>query len=815
MSKFQLSASALAIIAAVPALGLASAAQAQTATVDPSLEAVIVTGTRLTGLRAGDSAAPVEVLDAVALTRTGRPDLVQALNQNLPSFNAQSFGGDASNLKLSARLRGLSANHALILVDGKRRHGTSNLTVSATGGYSGAAAADLTFIPSAAIDHIEVLQDGAAAQYGTDAIAGVINIILKNSGRGGTLTTSGGAYYEGDGRTGNVTANIGLGAGSDAFLNLTGEYRHHGYSDRGGPDQRVFTAANRANPALPLLPGYPHLNYIYGDAKYDLYLASYNAGYQLSGNVQLYSFGSYGHRVGNSRQNFRFPSIAPTIWPQGFTPVITDKENDLSFTGGIKGKAADWTWDLSSTYGRDDNALGNIHSVNTSLVADTGTSPTDFHVGDFIATQWTNNLDISREFEIGAAGPLNVALGVEQRRETFELKAGEPASRYKTGVQAYPGFSLSDAAKHSRDNIGAYVDLALSPVEGLQLDLAGRYEHFSDFGDAVVGKLTGRYDFSPAFALRGTVSTGFRAPTLAESYYSATTVSPTQAGVRLPPNNSSAKLLGIDPLDSEKSTNFSLGFVAHPAPKLTATFDAYQIGVRNRIVSTGSIYGLQNNVLRSQSVTDAIRANGNTLDSTVTSTFIQTFVNGANTRTRGAELVVTYASDFGDHGAVDWSLGANYNTTKVTKIYPVSAQIAASGQKYLDTAAISFLETAAPKYKVSLGALYKSGKWGVSLRETLYGKASTYVDGGSNNNYVNNAIGAKLITDLDVGYQATRSIRVSVGADNLFDTRPDRINPVTYAASLAAGGNGTATTSSFSAFGINGGYYYGRVAFSF
>jgi iron complex outermembrane receptor protein len=815
MPKLKLSASALAIIAAVPIAGLAGAGQAQTATVDPNVEAVIVTGTRVTGLRASDSAAPVEVLDASALIRAGRPDLVQALNQNLPSFNAQSFGGDASNLKLSARLRGLSANHTLILVDGKRRHGTSNLTVSATGGYGGAASADLTFIPSAAIDHIEVLQDGAAAQYGTDAIAGVINIILKNGSRGGTASTTAGAYLEGDGRTGAVTANVGFGGASNAFLNLTGEYRHHGYSDRGGPDQRVFTAANRANPALPLLPGYPHLNLIFGDAKYDLYLASFNAGYRLGEKAQLYAFGSYGHRFGSSRQNFRFPSIAPAIWPQGFTPVITDKENDYSITGGAKGAAAGWNWDLSSTYGRDDNAMGNINSVNTSLVADTGASPTRFHVGDFIASQWTNNLDVNREFDIGAAGPLNVAFGVEQRHETFELKAGEPASRYKTGVQAYPGFSLTDAAEHSRNNVGAYIDLAVSPIEGLQLDLAGRYEHFSDFGDAVVGKLTGRYDFSPAFAVRGTVSTGFRAPTLAESYYSATTVSPTTAGVRLPPNNSSAKLLGISPLDSEKSTNFSLGLVAHPAPRLTATLDAYQIGVRNRIVSTGSIFGLQNNVLRSQSVTDAIRANGNTLDSTVVSTFIQTFVNGADTRTRGAELVATYASDFGGFGAIDWSLGANYNRTKVRKVYPVSAQIAASGQRYLDVNAISFIEDASPRYKVTAGALYRSGKWTINLRETLYGKTSNYVDGGSTNTYVENVIKPKLITDLNLAYQATRSIQLSLGADNLFDTRPDPINPITYAASLASGGNGVARTSSFSPFGINGGYYYGRLTFNF
>ncbi len=811
MKHYALSASALALATVLSTTAFAADDVAQAGDV----EQIIVTGTRQTGLRAIDSAAPIEVLDAGTLTRAGRPDLTQALSQNLPSFNVQSFGGDASNLKLSARLRGLSANHTLILVNGKRRHGTSNLTVSATGGYGGAAAADLTFIPSASIDHIEVLQDGAAAQYGTDAIAGVINIILKNNSSGGSVSATGGAYFEGDGRTGNVTANVGLGGQSNGYLNLTGEYRYHGYSDRGGPDRRVFTAANRANATLPLLPGYPHLNYIFGDAKYDLYQLTYSAGYKLGGDAELYSFGSYGRRIGQSRQNYRFPNIAPTIWPLGFTPVLKDTEEDFSFTGGAQGTAAGWTWDLSSTYGRDDNSIDNNNSVNTSLVADTGTSPRSFHVGRFIAGQWANNLDITRSFEVGAATPLNVAFGVEQRRETFEIQAGDAASRYKTGVQAYPGFSLTDAAKHKRSNVGAYIDLAVSPIEPLQLDLAGRYEHFSDFGDAAVVKLTGRYDFNDAFALRGTVSTGFRAPTLAEEYYSATTVSPTTAGVRLPPNNTSAKLLGIQPLDSEKSTNLSFGFVAHPAPKLTATFDAYQITVEDRIVSTGNIYGLQNNVLRSQAVTDAIRANGNTLDATVISTYIATFVNGADTRTRGAELVVTYASDFGDFGRVDWSLGGNYNTTKVTKVVAPSAQIAASGQKYLDTNAISLLQTAAPKYKVSAGALYKAGGWTVNLRETLYGKSSAYVDGAGNNNYVKNVVSAKVITDLDIGYAVTPAVKVSIGADNLFDVRPDEVNPITYAAGLSVGGNGVASTSSFGAFGINGGYYYGRVTYSF
>lgn len=774
---------------------------------------VIVTGTRLTGGRAVDTPAPIEVIDANSLARTGKPDLNQALNTTVPSYTAQSFGGDAGNLKLSARLRGLSPNHALILVNGKRRHGSSNLTVGSTGGFGGAASADLAFIPTAAIDHVEVLTDGAAAQYGTDAIAGVINIILKSNYKGGQLVASGGAYGEGDGATVAVAGNYGIGS-KDAYLNVSAEHRYHDYSDRGGPDQRVFSATNRANPALPLLPGYPHLNLIYGDAKYKLTTVFYNAGVKLGG-VEVYSSGSYGHRYGQSRQNYRFPSIAPTIWPQGFTPVLTDEEDDYAVTGGIKGDLSDWHWDLSSTYGRDINRIHNNNSVNTSLVADTGTSPTNFHVGDFVGSQWTNTLDLARGFDVGLASPLNIAFGGEFRRETYEIHEGDPASRYKVGVAAYPGFALTDAGKHSRNNVAGYIDLAVKPVEKLQLDAAGRFEHFNDFGNTLVGKLTGRYDVSPVFALRGTVSTGFRAPTLAEQYYSATSVSPTTASVRLPANSAAARLLGFTGLKPEKSTNFSAGIALHPARRLSATLDVYQISIRDRIVSTGSIFGLQTiggvRIVRSQAVTDAIAANGNTIDPTVTSTSISTYVNGANSRTRGVELVVNYGAPLAGDATIDWTLTGNYNDTKLTKIATSSAQIAASGQKYLDQGATSYLETVSPKLKLSLDTLFRKEKWTIDLRGTLFGRSSVYVDGGSTGAFVNNVFGTRGIVDLDIHYDITHRIGVSVGGTNLLNTYPEKINPITYAAGLAAGGNGVATTDSWSPYGINGGYYYSRL----
>ncbi|MET0238304.1 MAG: TonB-dependent receptor [Sphingobium sp.] len=776
-------------------------------------EAIVVTGTRQTGLRAIDSPAPIEIVDSATLERAGRPDLISALSAQVPSFTTQGFGGDASNLKLSARLRGLSSNHALILVNGKRRHGAASLTVSATGGFSGAASADLSFIPVGAIDHVEVLTDGAAAQYGTDAIAGVINIILKDAHKGGSISATGGAYGAGDGETYAASANVGLGS-DNAWLNVTADYRFHDYSDRGGPDLRLFTPANLANPALPTLPDYPYVNKIFGDARYRQWLVSYNAGLRLSETAEIYGNGTAGYRKGDANQNYRLPSIAPSLWPQGFTPRIQTEQEDYQFTGGIRGTVGDWRWDVSTTWGADYNRQSTLDSVNTSLLAATGSSPRDFFVGEFVNKQWTTNVDLGGELDVGLSSPVTLALGGEYRDESYRLVAGDPSARFGTSVQAYPAFNLTDAGKHSRESYAGYVDVAIKPVENLLIDLAGRYEHYSDFGDAKVGKVTARYDFTPGFALRGTASTGFRAPTLAEQYYSATNVSPTTAGVKLPPNRPAARLLGIDQLQAEESTNFSVGFVFQPAPRLHATIDAYQISVDDRIVQTGAIYGVQNNVIRSPQVTAAIIANGNNLDPTVRTTQITTFVNGADTRTRGVELIVGYTTPLGV-SAIDWSLAANYNETKVRSIATPPPQIAASGQTYLDANAISFLETAAPRFKAVLGALFRGELWTINLRNTFYGKSSVQTDGGSIGHYVENIVDPAVITDLDISYEVTQGLRLTAGANNLFDLKPNKIHPVTFAESLASGGNGVATRQSFGPYGINGGYYYGKVSLAF
>ncbi|WP_375197724.1 TonB-dependent receptor plug domain-containing protein [Sphingobium sp.] len=787
--------------------------------------AIIVTGTRAVGVTAMESAAPIKVLDSDTLTKVGQPNLNQVLMQLVPSFTAESFGDDTANLTLAARLRGLSPNHALVLVNGRRRHGTSNLHVL-SGPYQGGASSDLDLIPPGAIGRIEVLEDGAAAQYGSDAIAGVINIILKED-KGvisGNLTA--GQYYEGDGETysGSITFAPDIGDGS--YLNFTMFHRFHDFSQRGGVDRGIYnrdgsistdlSAAHQAMAAIGL-PGAPGTNRIVGDARSELATVVYNAGHDFDG-MEIYAFGSYGRRDASSYQNYRQPwrvSRSPVLGVEGeeilysatgFSPRQAIKEDDFSNTGGIKGEAAGFRWDVSTTYGQDYAKLYTLDSANRSLFIDTGTTPSNFYDGFLKASEWTSNIDIARAIEVGMARPFNLAFGGEYRENSFQIGKGDFASTYFEGGQSYPGFLSTDAGKHKRHNKAAYLDIAMNLVGMWKIDGAVRYEDYSDFGTRWTWKVTSRVDLSDQFAVRGTVSTGFRAPSLLEQYYSSTNVGPTSAYVQLPPNSAAAKLLGYEDLKPETSKNLSLGLVIRPVPKLNVTIDAYQVKVKGRIVGTGSIQGLAGGVVVNQAVLDAIAAHGNVLDPYVLQVGdagINLFTNGADTRTRGVDVTASYSSAIGA-GTILWSLSANYNSTRITRLRIPEALYAEDAR--------SVLEDASPKYKIIGGALFTLGRLSINLRETVFGQASEVVIFGTTNPTVK--VPAAAITDLEVGYDLTRSVKLSLGANNLFDkkapTTPNDAsdNPIDGARVLDA-------PLSFTPYGINGGYYYARINFSF
>jgi iron complex outermembrane receptor protein len=797
---------------------------------------IIVTGTRQTGVKAADSAAPVVVLGADALKRVGQPDLVQSLAQNLPSIQAQVAGGNEEAFNLSIKLRGLSPNHTLVLVDGKRRHGTAILAVSG-GPYGGGASADLNYIPVAAIDHVEVLQDGAAAQYGTDAIAGVINIILKKNAHGGSLNYTGGQYIDGGGLTSDLAGTIGLAPSDKSYLTLSFETKFKGTSFRGDVDARVInttapsnTSANLLNkyPLIATAPGYPYANRIEGDGQLQLDTVTYTAGYEAAPNLQLYSVGTVGYKDGRHVQNIRLPNGVVGVgglvpYPAGFSPQINFRETDFSVTLGAKGVVNDTNWDLASTYGRNYSRVYVNGSSNYSLYTATGSSPRDFHDGDLTDTQLTNTLDLTHAFNLGLAAPLVLAGGAEYRIDSYELKAGDPASYYGTGAQSYFGYAPSNAGYHQRSNYSFYVDAALTPTKPLKIDAAVRYENYTDFGATTVAKLTGRYDVNDAFAVRATGSTGFRAPTLAEEFYSGINVAPTSVSGVFAPNSSGARFLGVNGLGPEKSTNYSVGVVTHLLPGLTATLDVYAIKITDRIIQSGTFYGYNanKNVVTSPSILQALAANGVAIDPAIFalpsgSVGVQTFVNGADTQTYGADFLASLPADYGRWGHVDYSLSANYNDTHVTRIALPPSNVSAK-VPLLDQAAVSLLESSTPKWRATFNAYWSLGKVGVNLRESVYGSSFTYVQDPVNAFYDQLKIDTAFITDLEASYQIRQGLKVSVGANNIFNTYPTK-DPAIYRQGLYntnAAGYSSSVYPNSSPFGVNGGYYYGRVVWSF
>jgi iron complex outermembrane receptor protein len=684
-----------------------------------------------------------------------------------------------------------------------------------------------------------VLEDGAAAQYGSDALAGVINIILKDDDEGISGNVTGGQYYQTGGATYSGSVHIATKLGEQGFVNLTLFHRFTDFTQVGGLDTRVTDDTGALKSSLSPqqaalyanIPGFPYVNKINGNARQWLTNVQYNSGYHF-GDIEAYSFGGYSRRIASAYENLRVPDrviASPVLGvggslttpgelifaPMGFNPREGVREDDYSLTGGVKGDLGSGIhFDLSATYGDDKDSISTLDSANRSLYVDTHFTPTTFYDGFFRATELTVNADFTKEIDVGMAGPMTLAAGGEYRKDSYQIGSGDPGSIYKEGGQSYPGFRPSDAGIHDRENYALYADAALTPLDPLKIDAAVRYEHYTDAGDDVSGKVTARYDFSHTFALRGTVSNGFRAPTLAEEYYSATNVSPTSAIVQLPANSAAAKLLGFQNLRPEKSVNFSFGAVIRPAPKLTLTIDAYQIRIRDRILGSGTIFG-SGGATNFPIVTQAIIANGNVLDPTVTQTGIATFTNGGTSRTRGIEAVASYASDFGSYGTVNWTLAGNYNETKLTYVGPGPAPL--GGIALFDATSRSLLENGSPKVKIIGSAFYSYNIFSATLRETFYGTSSELLspNGGT---YYNNRVGPAFVTDLEVNARVTKSIQLSLGANNLFNKRPPSVYLVpngTTLPTISSGGNVFDAPNGLSPYGINGGYYYGRINFAF
>ena len=840
-SKALPSATVMAAVAlAIAAPSVRAQQVAQSADSETALQEVIVTGTRQGGLSAAESPAPIQILSADALkAAAGNPDLMSTLAQIVPSLTMEAFGLDMAGQTLLAKLRGMSPNQVLVLVNGKRRHTTANISIDTDqqdgSPYSGGAGVDLNFIPVEAIDHIEVLTDGAAAQYGTDAMAGVINIILKKSSSGVTVDSTYGNYFNGGGNTGDVAANAGFEPTDGSYFNITGSVLNHGHSDQGAIDPRAIKdIGTYPNSNMTQLAGYPYVNHIFGDAESHTKLALANAGFQIADIMEFYAFASYGDKHADSYENYRQPqrikytdpvtAVTTYPFPFGFNPQEATHELDWQTTGGFRGVVADWHWDVSSSYGGDKVDLYTLDSIGNSFIVNGEPTPSNFYDGFLQTTQWSSTIDVNRDFDVGMAGPLNVAGGVEYRRETYAIGAGIPDSWQDGGAQSYAGINPVSASINDRKNEAVYIDLAGKPIDGLRLDAAGRYEHYSDFGSATVGKLTGRYDFTPEYAIRATISNGFRAPTLAEAYYTSTNVAPSTATVSLAPDSAAGKALGLgNGLTPEKSLNYSLGFVFRPLPAMSATLDLYQITITDRIVETGSINGQVNGVHTAAyvPVNEAILASGNQLDPAVLATgttSVSTFANGIDTRTRGADLTFAFPVDY-DLGHVNYTIAASYNETAVTKIPSTPAELA--GQTLYDPQSLSALTTATPKYVVNLGATWTYEKLYVNVLEKIYGPTSEYINDEGDNptssyEYFKTTIGVTPITNLDLGYQLNKWAKLDIGAINLLNRFPPNLNSNILSHEAAHDDySDVIHLASFSPFGINGGFYYAKATISF
>ncbi|WP_310632619.1 TonB-dependent receptor [Paraburkholderia sp.] len=756
-------------------------------------DTVVVTGTR-TDTKASKSLTPVDVISAARLQQTGQSNLRDALVQLSPAIVRETYAGDAAVLTDALSLHGLSPDHVLVLVNGKRRHSTANIALD--GGLNeGSTGVDIDMIPVALIDHIEILRDGAAAQYGSDAIAGVINIILKRKSQGGEVQSTTGQTYAGDGLKNTESANLGFNLGDKGFFDLAAEYARQNHTVRTGPDDYFGTYA----------PGHGYYNPIEGDPSSTRESVGFNAGYSLSDDVELYGFGTYAHRNASAYQNYRPPSVLPEIYPNGFTPQETINENDFSVTAGVKGENLfGWAWDLSTTYGGDHANIGMVDSANTGLYDAIGYTPTSFHLSTVSNTQLTNNIDFSRAFQLPLLpAPVQVSFGFEQRRETYTVGAGDPYSYAYGGSQALPGLSPVSAADVSRNVIGTYIDLSTHITPKWQIDLAGRYEHYNDVGDTTNGKISTRYDFTPRFAVRGSVSSGFRAPSLAEEYYTNINESPASASGLLAANSAAAKLIGAQPLKSEQSTNYNVGFVLTPVDNLHVTLDAYQVNIRNRIVLGGTASGAD--------AIAAMEAAGLSVPSSVPESAVSAsyFTNGASTRTRGIDLMGTWHTGFGHWGAVDWDLGVNLNTTSITHM-----ATNANGEPVLNAQQVGWLTTSTPKNKIIIGGTWHRDKWAVTIHETRFGPTSgeeTYIVGPnafSTTQFIHFENAARYVTDVEVRYDVTKKFQIAVGANNLFDVYPSKLP---YEAQL----EGAQYDAFASTIGVNGGFYYLRARYQF
>ena len=872
LARLAVSASVMAISLAAPAHAQTVPAAAQAAEDEADDAAIVVTGSRFAGRTAADSTVPIDVIAAEQLTRGGATETNKLLSQLVPSFNfPQPSLTDGTDSLRPATLRGLAPDQTLVLVNGKRRHTSALLNLNGSVGR-GSSAVDLNQIPAVAIERIEVLRDGASSQYGSDAIAGVINIQLNKkpgvqtlvtygkyittldgvrdvtgvaTGANGlpavataatgnqacavapscndllALTDTGRDRSISDGNTLTIAARVGLPVGDNAYLVFSGQFRDRDPTNRSGADPR----RQYSTVGDPRELSINRFNHRYGDGQVEDFNFFVNAGYDLLPDVELYAFGSYGIRDGNGAGFFRrsndtrnrdFAASTTTFVPfyaDGFLPLIESQIEDVAGAIGVKGDIGSGILaDLSVSYGSNQLDYAVSNSFNVSLGG--LNSPRVFDAGGLASGQTVVNLDLSKKFDVSFVESFGIAAGGEFRDENYKIRPGQTASFINGpftangapgGAQVFPGFRPNNAVDVSRNSFAFYGEIDTSITKTLTLQVAGRYERFSDFGSTVNGKVAGRWEFLPGYAIRGAISTGFRAPSLAQQFFETTSTNNVN-GVLLeintfPVSDPVARALGSRQLQAEKATNFGGGFAIEPFEGFSLTADYYNIRIRDRVVLTENLQGT--------AVEDILFGAGFSRD--IRSA--RFFVNGVNTKTQGVDIVGTYrVPEFG-LGLFRLTAGYNYNETTITRraVLPTLPGLTLFGRQE------SFrLTDGQPQDKLNLSVDWSLDRFSATFRTNRFG--SVFVAGTSTNLAVAQGAGpadftlsSKWVSDVEFRAKVYQGIELAIGADNVFDTYPDRVP-----AGGVFGVNGFFLPySNLSPFGFNGRFLYGRISAAF
>lgn len=837
------------------------------------LEKIAVVGTRNSPRSAVDSPVPLDVIGSETLNSQGNSDVLSMLSVMVPSLNVNDQPiNDASSLVRPANLRGMSSDHTLLLLNGKRRHRSAVITFLGGGLSDGAQGPDISVIPAYALKQVEVLRDGAAAQYGSDAIAGVINFVLKDAREGGHVALKVGGYSEGDGELFQVQLNKGFAIGEDGFLNATAEYRQQNGTSRSVQRIDAQNLIDQGN----LFIASPSQVWGALDVNEDIKLAL-NAGADISSKSQFYSFATAARREINGGFYFRNPQtregvfsrtdpntgesrlivadldglesgiacpsitlssnsvlLDPTYqliadnttalgancfafnewFPGGFTPKFGGTITDASVAMGVKHELPNgWAMDASATLGYSDIEYTISNTVNPSLGPQT---PTSFSPGGVSQVERTLNLDFNKLIQTIFDDPVSIAVGLEWRKETYFQKSGDEASYiagpfalepplglnqgFSIGSNGFPGYQPQSAGHWSRSNWAVYADLEFYVTEAWQFGVATRVEHFSDFGSTFDGKLSTRYKLNDIFALRGSVNTGFKAPTVGQSNVINVTTAYGVNGLEdqatLPPTDLISLQLGATPLTPEESVNFSLGLVMQASENFFATLDYFNIRLSDRISTTSAIPLTDDDIsaLIAQGRPDAAKYNA-----------AKYFTNDFDTKTQGVDLVVNY-----NFALADWSnsllLAFNWTDTQVERVTLYPAQVGDEIRLLpnLTQARIRMLEDNLPAHRGSITLEQSKGNWAFTWRLNYYGEFyEDHLDASAGMDIYGNAL---TTFDAQVAWKVLPQTQVTLGAQNLFDSLPNE-NPFQ--------GKVGALYPPTSPSGINGAFYYAGIEYTF